>query len=741
MAAQPKFTGVYGKVTDLNSGLPLEGANLRVEKGDSLLGTSTDVSGTFKLALPTGRYLIICSFQGYADYTHEILVIAGKETYLSVQLVPGQTTLSEVTIVSGSGNSTGDLSIPIEKTLRVPANFFDPVRMATSYPGIAAANDQANALIINGQGPAGLNWRLNGLEVVNPNHLANAGTLSDLPISLGGGVNIVSAQMLDRTTIYSGFTPSKFGNATSGILDLNYRPGTSQRNYTLQASLIGLDAAAEGSLGKKSTYLVNYRYSTLGLLSALGVPLGDEKINFQDLSWNLNSQISKSGEVSFFGFAGSSTNKFDGKDSVDIVENKDRFKIGYDALTYAAGVEWKQTFKRGLLRTAILLSATEQNRKSNSINSLFNADDFLLRSETFSSRRELVSATSSYTHTFTSGSLEAGLYINGDNFVVEGTEAIGEQGALPVSTFDVGVQTSLIQPYLQGTFQIGYKTTLSPGLRLTGYNASGEWLAEPAIKLTNQLGATTVVLSWSKASQQLPAMIRIYKSDLELMRNTKYQVSASRAIRGYKVKADGYYQLNTQVPILGVWSFFNWLEERPPVGFSAEGKSRTYGLNLVAEKAFIGGYYLMTGGSVYNAAYNNGDDVWKAGRFNGGYSLNVLAGKEWSKDVKVRGLNVRMLYLGGMRQPGIDETASEAIGRTVYDYSADMKKFNDYFRIDARYSIRKNKEGYTRTLALEIQNLFNIQNQGWYAWDAYQKKVVLKNQLGIIPVLIYKVEF
>ena len=140
--------------------------------------------------------------------------------------------------------------------------------MATSYPSVVAANDQGNSIIVKGNSPNGLLWRLNGLDIVNPNHLANAGTLSDKPISNGGGVNILSAQMLDRTQFYTGGFPASFGNALSGILDMNLREGSKNKaEGTAQASLLGLDLSLETPLSKNNnaSALVNYRYSTVGL--------------------------------------------------------------------------------------------------------------------------------------------------------------------------------------------------------------------------------------------------------------------------------------------------------------------------------------------------------------------------------------------------------------------------------------------------------------------------------------------
>jgi hypothetical protein len=250
----------------------------------------TNEEGAFLLTVPVGRYQIVISYTGYQVYKDEVLVNAGKTSVIAVSLHESETMLDAIEITSPQQQDVPGLrSITIEKTNRVPANFFDPVRMITSYPGVVATNDQNNSIIVRGNSPNGLLWRLNGADIVNPNHLANAGMLSDRPAANGGGVNILSAQMLDRTDFYMGAFPANYGNALAGVIDMKLRNGNKNDfEYTAQASLIGLDFAAEGPLGKKhnNSFVANYRYSTVGLLSAAGVNFGDESISFQDFSFN-----------------------------------------------------------------------------------------------------------------------------------------------------------------------------------------------------------------------------------------------------------------------------------------------------------------------------------------------------------------------------------------------------------------------------------------------------------------------
>ncbi|TXH29827.1 MAG: TonB-dependent receptor, partial [Cyclobacteriaceae bacterium] len=322
---------VTGKVEDVTTRAALQGASVLLLKDSTSIGATTDAAGVFVFQnVFPGRYTLKISFTGYETVQQELLVISARKSEITIQLREFQNVLDEIEVVSSRAQSydPGEHAITNEKALRLPANFFDPVRVITSYPGVITANDQNNTIVIRGNSPAGLLWKINGLDVVNPNHLANAGTFSDKPAGYGGGVNIISSQLMQQTDFYTGSLPSRYGNALSGVIDMKLRNGdTTDYHYTVQASLIGLDVAAEGPLGKnkRTSFLANYRYSTVGLLSQLGAKFGDEDISFQDLTFSLNSSFSKGRSLSWFGFLGASKNSFEHKDEDEWEVEKDQY--------------------------------------------------------------------------------------------------------------------------------------------------------------------------------------------------------------------------------------------------------------------------------------------------------------------------------------------------------------------------------------------------------------------------------
>ncbi len=63
----------------------------------------------------------------------------------------------------------------VEETEKYVGSWGDPARMAANYAGVYASSDERNDIIIRGNSPIGLLWRLDGLNIHNPNHFGALG--------------------------------------------------------------------------------------------------------------------------------------------------------------------------------------------------------------------------------------------------------------------------------------------------------------------------------------------------------------------------------------------------------------------------------------------------------------------------------------------------------------------------------------------------------------------------------------
>ncbi|RMF02238.1 MAG: carboxypeptidase-like regulatory domain-containing protein, partial [Bacteroidetes bacterium] len=318
----PLTQTVKGVVLDQASETPILAANVLLLDSDPVIGTATDVDGSFRLDhVPVGRHSLRISCLGYEDaYVHELEIGSGKEVVLTIGLTEALVSMQEVVVkadrLNGTPNnemaSVSARSFSVEQTKRYAAAVNDPARMAMSFAGVSSQDDQGNQIVIRGNSPRGLLWRMEGVEIPTPNHFSEQG-------ASGGGISALSVNVLANSDFLVSAFPAEYGNALSGVFDLKLRNGNNEkREYALQAGLLGLDLAAEGPIGEQgsASYLANYRYSTLGILRQMGVlSLGEEESTFQDLAFKVHLPSTPQSYWFVWGMGGLSSSIF--RDSIE----------------------------------------------------------------------------------------------------------------------------------------------------------------------------------------------------------------------------------------------------------------------------------------------------------------------------------------------------------------------------------------------------------------------------------------
>jgi hypothetical protein len=737
-----------GTVKDAWSQKPVSLANISLyADGNLVLGSVTDSTGHFLInEIELGRYRLVVSYTGYQSFESELLIISGKTQRMDIQLQESKTMLEEVVISPSSISTPNATTIPIEKALRVPANFFDPVRMLTSYPGVVTANDQSNAIVVKGYSPNAIGWRLQGLDILNPNHLANAGTFSDKPVANGGGVNVLSAQLLDRTNFYSGSLPVQYGNALSGIMDMTLRSGNTDKvQYTAQASLIGLDVAAEGPIDKKkkSSFVANYRYSTVGLLSQMGIDFGGEQINFQDFSFNLNVPGNGGGNLSLFGFGGLSANKFSAKEESEWEVEKDRYTIDFTGNVYGVGIV--NQFKPGWASVSVGASFSGQNQERKSQGTPVPYPN--VYRESFNSNNNLASVYIKAVHKLSSsGSIESGVRLNYTSHSLD-IESVNQLYINPFAPNISGkVEGLLWQPYINWAQNIG-EFSLHAGVRYVNFTYNNSSVVEPRLNLSRNWKNNSFTLSYGLTSQiqQTQNYLRIDNNNLSFTKSNQFSAEWRKYYKNHlSIVSSIYYHQLFDVPVYAVNQFYsviNQFDDYPNEKMNNTGKGRNYGIELNVEKRYYGNMYFMISGSYYKSEYEVFDNYLST-RFDGNFTSSLLAGKEWISGNKSFGINGRVIYTGGLRLPQIDTYTSSVVGTTVFNYSQGFPvHLPNYFRSDLRINWRKNKPNYTRIIYIDIQNLTGYKNEANIYYDTFLQALKVRYQVGIIPVLGYRVDF
>ena len=305
---------IRGKVLDEVTQYPLIGALVGVE-GDISLTAITNEYGVFEISeVPLGRQSIIISYVGYKEKRIEnILLVSGKQTVLEIFLEEEAVELSEVVIHAfktdrETRNEMAGISarsISVEQTERFAGSLGDPARMVANYAGVSSKDDSRNDIVIRGNSPSGVLWRLEGVEIPNPNHFGALG-------ATGGPVSMINNNLLTTSDFMTGAFPAEYGNALAGAFDLYLRPGnTHKHEYTGQIGFNGFEFGAEGPFSKKQTqasYLINFRYSTLDVMHMLGLNFGTGAAfpQYKDLTYSVNIPTKNIGTFKLFGLWGDS---------------------------------------------------------------------------------------------------------------------------------------------------------------------------------------------------------------------------------------------------------------------------------------------------------------------------------------------------------------------------------------------------------------------------------------------------
>ncbi|GAB4025342.1 TonB-dependent receptor [Spirosoma gilvum] len=776
LQAQPFTQTIRGTVIDQSLQTPLPGATVVILNSSPVKGTSTNAAGEFKLTqVPVGRQTLQISVIGYKNTTlQNITVDAGKELVLSISLEEAISQLSEVTVKPtiekdkpiNEMATVSARTFSVEETQKFAAAVNDPARMATAYAGVVGGDDGGNYIVIRGNAPNGLLWRMEGVEIPNPNHFSSLGTA-------GGGISILSAQLLANSDFLTGAFPAEYGNALSGVFDLKLRRGNNtKREYTVQAGVLGIDLAAEGPIAKgyNGSFLVNYRYSTLGLLSKAGVNIGTGENVFQDLSFNVYLPTKKIGTFTLFGFGGLSNSKVNATaDSSKWTTNYDQYNDDFRSNTGAVGVTHSLPIgRRALLKTVLLASGYENRDRTDLLDPAREYAATERENYAFLTQKRILSTTLTYKLnsrcTFRTGLI-------GTQLLYDLTQKSWEPEQQQVLTrVRVSDQTSTLQAFGQWNYRLSEQLTINAGLHylhlaLNGTSAleprgSVRWAFSPDRSISLGYGlhsqlqnpATYFVLPVDQTATTVSA-----NRNLGFTRSHHYVLAYDQRLNSHsegaplRLKVETYYQHLFNIPVSAnqrdSFAIINRIDGSSDRALANTGHGRNYGLELTLEQflnrsASGNSLYFLLSSSLYNSEYQGSDGVWRNTRWNGHFAESLLVGKEWVSGSSVFGLNLKLSYYGGYRDTPIDVAESKRLGETVYiDNQSFTEQLPAYFRPDVRLSWKKNRPRSTRTLSLDLQNAINRQNVYNHYFDPASGTVKSYYATGLIPVLSYRVVF
>lgn len=772
ISAQSLTSSIKGTISDKNSKQPLIGASILVLETNPLIGTTSNALGEYVLnKVSVGRHNIKVKFLGYEEvFLSNIEVNSGKQLVLNIQMEETVLRSKEITIIGEKelGKPNNELAtvsarqLSIENSKRYAGSLNDVSRMAQNFAGVQGANDTRNDLVIRGNSSMGVLYRLEGMDIPNPNHFALLG-------SSGGPISILNNNVLDNSDFFSGAFPAEYGNAYAGVFDLKLRNGSNSNHEFLgQIGFNGVEAMAEGPFkkGKRASYLVNYRYSTLEALKFLGISFGTLAVpEYQDVNFKLNFPTTR-GETSIFGLGGVSTISFlDEEKGENDIFVPGRRNLYYGTRMATMGVSHRQLLgKKSFLR--LILST--QYSANNIINDTLNYDNVPFTTYRNRSGQGKNSFSAIFQHKFNSRHfIRAGGYFDRMFFNLD-----ERYWSRPLNDYfqqaDYNGATYLLQPFAHWQFKFSQRLVFNTGVHVQHFLHNGSLAVEPRFGLKWQATERSgFSFAFGRHSQVPP--ISFYFTKIEGLEGDVYPnknlgfIKSDHLVLGYdlnltsvtRIKTEVYYQRLSNIPVDASSSSYSVLNQGAnfyfffPDFMVNEGTGENYGVEFTLERFLDKGFYYLLTASLFESKYTASDGNTYNTAFNGNYNLTALAGYEKAlfaqKQANSKWVftsNARFTLNGGQRYTPFDLNKSRLAGVGILDETRTFaNKFEDYWRMDARFGLKKNGAKVTHELAVELQNFTARNNVFTIQYNAERGEVEELYQLGFLPVAQYRVYF
>ena len=775
---------VRGKVFDSETDYPLIGVKLSIQVNQTdLLRVLSNADGEFEIKnVPIGKYSLEATYALYNPKSSTIEVGSGREVIVNVPMTEMIVLQKEVTV---TGKKKGEVlnnmallsaqQFSVSETNRYPGSRMDPARMASNFAGVGGSDDSRNDIVIRGNSPLGVLWRVEGVDIPNPNHFSISG-------SSGGPVSIINNKILGNSDFFMSAYPAEYGNSTAGVFDLKLRSGNNKKyEFTGQFGFLGTEFLAEGPMGNKgkASYLVMGRYSTLSLFEKLGIKIGTDAVPvYGDAAFKFNWVLKNNAQLSFFGIGGKSEIAIKISDqkkvTTDLYGDGDRDQY-FGTSMYFSGLNYKKTLSEKTFFTATLAAAMEDQHtkhdylKGRKIVGETIEIDTIYNMLAYTFKIAKISGYTALTHKInTRHTLKGG--INLDFMHLDQIDSVLinlENSGFYKDRWDYKGSAMLVQPFIQWKWRVNENMDVSAGLHAQYFSLSNSLSpAEPRIAMKYRMkGNQSISAGAGMHSQIQPiytytydrdASNNYYNKNMDFTRSLHTVFGYDKFFnKGFSIKTEAYYQHLYNVPVEVTPSSFSMINMGS--GFSRifanelqnTGTGFNYGLELTIQKYFDKSFFFLFSGTMYESKYRGSDNILRNTSFNGNYVANILVGKEFkiSKN-QVFGLGGKCTVAGGKRYGLVDVIKTNADKELFFkDSLFNDLQFADYFRVDFKISWRMDTKKISHEIGLDLVNILNTKNLLSLAYAPrldptdMSEPTAERTQLGFLPIFYYKIDF
>jgi len=705
---------------------------------------------------------------GYGDLQiPNVIVTSGKEVVLDFEMTEVYNPIGEVVIQSnnksGTLNNLSSVSartFSMEEVNRFAGGRSDVARLVANLAGVSTPDDSRNDIVIRGNSPVGVLWRIDGMSVTNPNHFASVGTT-------GGAVSALNTNLLKNSDFFTSAFPAEYGNATSGVFDIGFRNGNNKtRETTFQVGVVtGIEATTEGPFSKKSSasYLIGYRYSLAGMAQNLGVNIGTSATpTYQDLSFKINGGTTKMGKFSLFGILAKSSINIGGGSQNTLYGNGNKVDFGSE-IGIVGMNHFKQINKKSFVSSVIGLNYSSNDQTGYDFD--FPTNQSFIKEVNNVVKRSLNFSSAYHLKVNSKVFLKVGIQEEqiGLNLFYKAKNRIDESYT---QIWDYENSTQLAQAFAHVKLNPTEKITINAGVHTQMFFLNNSKSVEPRLGMVFNISKnSTLNFGYGLHAQMQPINVYFLQStdvagnvtysnkDLDFTKSHHFVVGYNiQPLQNWRIKAEAYYQAIFNVPVSTYSSSYSMLNTGST--FKADlqdslfnkGTGENYGVELTIERFFSKGIYAMCTSSIYKSLYVGSDGVERNTAFNGRYVFNCLAGKEWA--VGANGQNkfsvdCKFTNAGGRAFTSIDLTASNLMNREVLSSNAYNSYYSNYYRLDFKlgYTVNSNSKKVSQSISLDLQNVTNHKNVFSQSYDNRMQAVSSTYQLGFFPNVVYKIQF
>ncbi len=738
-----------GHVKDAKTQQPLIGANVVVL--GTQRGASTDTTGRFVIRnLPPGSYRLRISYIGYETLIKpDIVVTTGAPALVSASLVPAAVMGESITVSAGyfvdpELAPVSKVTLSREEVRRFPGGFEDVVRTAATLPGVAVVNEGGrNDLLVRGGGPSENLYVVNGFEVPNINHFGSQGSSS-------GALSFVNLDFVEQIEFSTGGFGAAYGDKMSSVLAIDFRPGRSDRpggKATISATQFGLDL--EGPLAQKGSFLLSARRSYLDFLfKALGQPFVPV---YSDFNAFATFDLGSNSELSFIGLAALDRVERNQSTEENRVTNAGIMGNAQDQLII--GMKYRRLYRKGFVDIVLNRNFTRFrfNQSDTSEVEYFRND---------SREQELALKVQTYYQFTAAVSLSAGVQLRrvSTDYDIAFADTVYDRSGrrVPAAALDLPAHLRVDNAGYKSASFVELETRagrldLRLGLRLDYYG----FLARsfyPTLRAAVAFRASDRLRVQASAGRyvQAPSLIWLANpanSDLDALRNDMLVAGGNLLLRDdTRLSLEAYIKRYTDLPAGATAATSYLVLSNAGVGFGgreddfqsfgfiplrSQGTGRAYGFELSLQKKYsdtplYGQISLAVSKSEVTAA--NGRTY--PGQFDQRVIVNVSGGYKFGRGWEVSGKF--RLFSGAPYTPAYLPAENDGrVQNLPEEYLAARLPLSHTldFRLERHLNFRR----WSLILYTDVQNLYNNRLPVRPQYDFWERKIIDRATLGVLP--------